>query len=133
VFYVVGALYFLNTVIFALIPFFDWRRKKKAESEPYAELHGMVATNYRETYKISGMRSLSRGSLANGDAEPVPEYGATQETPVQGVGEQGRQDANGGWAADWQNGYQANQQQPQQQDWPPTDQQPRNWAPQNWQ
>ncbi|ELT90070.1 hypothetical protein CAPTEDRAFT_218721 [Capitella teleta] len=140
VFFVVGALYMINTFIFALIPYFGWRRRRKQqESESYTEIHGMVATNYRETYKISSMRSLSKGSLANGDADGVPEYGATTQetktTPAEPPAANGQP-----WTADWQQqehagqgGYQNHAPLAPQCGWPPADKQQKTWPPQNWQ
>ena len=76
VFYVVGALYVLDAIIFGLIPWMDtYRAKMGIKTGSYDEIHGAV-DQHTETYRIT-KRSLSKSSLVNG--EPDGGVGGTIE------------------------------------------------------
>lgn len=69
VFYVVGCLYAIDAVIFAGIVYLQQRREKYGGLYPadYDEIAG----NTTQTFKIHGMHSMSKGSLANGEPGPL--------------------------------------------------------------
>jgi len=79
VFYVVGALYVIDVVIFAAIPFVKRRRERMEAKTDYNEITGIVGD--KQTFKITN-RSVSKGSLANEDNNGgvVGEYGTTAKT-----------------------------------------------------
>ena len=67
VFYVVGALYVIDAVIFASIPFVDKYRKRSGKLN-YADIPGGVGQqNETQTFRIT--KSVSKSSLVNGDAD----------------------------------------------------------------
>ncbi len=67
VFYILGVLYAIDAGIFGLIAWMSRRRASFGGSlrQNYDEIGGQNTT---QTFKITGMRSVSKSSLANGDA-----------------------------------------------------------------
>jgi hypothetical protein len=66
VFYVVGALYVLDAIIFACIPALDWWRRYTGQTT-YDDIAGLgTASAGQQTHTVKvPQRSVSRGSLAN--------------------------------------------------------------------
>ena len=80
VFYVVGALYMVDAIIFAAIPGLEWWRRYTGQST-YDDIAGMGAgAGQTHTVKVP-QRSISKNSLAN-ETEGVIEYGATADTKL---------------------------------------------------
>ena len=71
-FYVVGCLYLVDSVMFSSIVYLQKRRAHFGGLHPdYNEIAGVVGHGTTQTVKITGNRSLSKGSLgdlANGEA-----------------------------------------------------------------
>lgn len=67
VFFVVGCVYIVDTVIFAAIPLIQSRREsQRKSSSSFDDLKG--GTRF-ETFRISAKRSISKSSLANGELQ----------------------------------------------------------------
>ena len=77
VFYVVGCLYIIDTVVFALIPILKKRRERRERTE-CNEFSGIISN--KQTFRISTKRSVSKSSLANEDQDGMSEYGTTAST-----------------------------------------------------
>ena len=66
VFYVVGCLYLADTVLFGSIVYLQKRRAQFGGLHPdYNEIGGVVGQGTTQTFKITGNRSLSKGSLGD--------------------------------------------------------------------
>lgn len=73
VFYVTGAVYILDAIMFASIPLVGYYRRKHAPASDYNEIQGLDYS--KTTLKITN-RELSKNSLVGEDI-PVVEYGTT--------------------------------------------------------
>ena len=71
VFYVVGCLYLIDAFLFGSIVYLQRRRQQFGGLRPdYNEIAGVVGHGTTQTFKITGNRSFSKGSLgdlANGE------------------------------------------------------------------
>ena len=70
VFYVVGALYFINTVIFGAIPLMDRYRRSRKKLD-YNEIAGAV-DQHKQTFRII-KRSVSGNSVGNTEETEAPQ------------------------------------------------------------
>ena len=79
VFYTVGFLFFIDTLLFLGIPLMQLRREKMEKSRlDYSEIQGYAGQQHTQTFRIT-KRSISKSSLANGDADGgvITDYGTT--------------------------------------------------------
>ena len=83
VFYVVGCLYLIDAFLFGSIVYLQRRRQQFGGLRPdYNEIAGVVGHGTTQTFKITGNRSFSKGSLgdlANGEAGDGHKTGSGRE------------------------------------------------------
>ena len=75
VFFVIGTIFILSSVIFALIPIIKNYREKHPTN--FSEGSNIIRSEHKQTFKIS-QRSISKGSLAADNG--LIEYGSTANT-----------------------------------------------------
>ena len=75
VFFVIGSIFIMSSVIFALIPLIK-NHRLRTQGE-FGEGSNIVAGEHKQTFKIS-QRSISQGSVATENG--LQEYGSTAKT-----------------------------------------------------
>ena len=108
VFYVVGALYVLDGIIFAAIPGLEWWRNYTGQTT-YDDIAGMSSGQQTHTVKVP-QRSVSKNSLAN-EPDAVIEYGRTADAPLNNAG-YGATGAQNGFAPSYLNNRSTNPNNP---------------------